>query len=355
VNAITGGQQLTVTLVDKSTLTVSAQNTIDITGIPDGTNILITPVFAPGTTVIALVLAITVPTAAGQMRKRDPVTRKPGTYPATAYQSQHALAYFDSASGAVEGPFYLSDAGSLALTTVAANGSDLFVMTTEEPRPAASRPARTPVSALHAFPHGSGKARFSVPAFGSWPGGEPVVTLANGDIARVVNGRTVQVFGAKDGDLAQHTVAPINVIRAKPSSLTMETRPDGTVFLTKPGIGKAVIADPDQGFRTVHEVTYAAPGNPSGTPWSKAVLSADSSTLFAVGDAKTGGLAIYDVKSGTLTGMYTEGEEYTGVYVQPSGSLLAVSGPANPRLSFFTPALSPLSTASTDMQVVAVY
>lgn len=355
VNAITGGQQITVTLVDKSTLAVSAQNTISLTGIPDGTNILITPVFAPGTTVIALVLALTVPTAAGQMRKRDPVTRKPGSYPVTAYRSEHALAYFDSASGAIEGPFYLGDAGSLALTTVAANGSDLFVMTTEEPRPATSRSPRAPVSVLHAFPHGSGKARFSVPAFGSWPGGEPIVTLANGDIARLVNGRTVQVFSAKDGDLTQHAIAPINVIRAKPSSLTMETRPDGTVFLTKPGIGKAVIADPDRGFATVHEVTYAVPGHPSGTPWSKAVLSADSSTLFAVGDARTGGLAAYDVKSGTLAGVYTKGEQYTGVYVQPSGSLLAVSGPANPRLSFFTPELSPVGTASTDLQVVAIY
>jgi hypothetical protein len=355
VDAITGGRRVTVTLVDKSTLAVVAQNSIDLTGIPDGTNILVTPVFAPGTTVIPLVLAITVPTPAGTMRKIDPVTRKPGIYPATAYRSQHAIAYFDSASSAIEGPYFLRDEPSLALTTVAANGTHLFVMTTKEPRPATSFPAKAPVSQLHAFPLGSGKARFSVPAFGPWPGGEPVVTLASGDIARLVNGRTVQVFGAKNGDLTQHTLAPVNVIRAKPSSLTMESRPDGTVFLTKPGIGKAVIADPAHGFKTLHEVTFAVPDKPAGTPWSKAVLSADASTLYAVGDAKTGGLAAYDVKTGALAGLYSQGKQYSGVYVLPSGSLLAVSGPANPRLSFYSPELSPLGTVSTDMQVAAVY
>jgi hypothetical protein len=160
---------------------------------------------------------------------------------------------------------------------------------------------------------------------------------------------------SKNGDVTQHAVAPINVIRAKPSSLTMESRPDGTVFLTKPGIGKAVIADPAHGFKTVHEVSYPVPAKPAGTPWSKAALSSDSGTLYAVGDVTTGGLASYDVASGTLTGMYSAGEQYTGVYVMPSGSVLAVSGPANPRLSFFTPALSPVGTASTDMQVAAVY
>jgi hypothetical protein len=355
VDAISGGQRITLTLVDKAQVTVSAQGSIDLTGIPDGTNILVTPVFAPGTTVIPVVLAITVPTAAGTMRKLDPVTRKPGIYPATAYRSQHAIAYFDSATSAVEGPYFLRDEPSLALTTVAANGTDLFVMTTKEPQAATPRPGKAPVSQMHAFPLGSGKARFSVPAFGPWPGSEPVATLANGDIARMVNGRTVQVFGAKNGDLTQHTVAPLNVIRAKTSSLTMESRSDGTVFLTKPGLGKAVIADPAHGFKTVREVTFAVPAKPAGTPWSKAALSADASTLFAVGDAKAGGLGAYDVKTGALSGMYTSGEQFTGVYVMPSGSLLAVSGPENPRLSFFSPDLSPLGTATTDMQVAAVY
>lgn len=355
LDAIAGGQRATVTLVDKKTLAATAQNTIDITGIPAGTNILPTPVFAPGTTTIALVLAITEPKAAGTMRKTDPVTRRAGTYPATSYTSRHAVAWFDSRTSAVTGPFFLDDAGSLALTTVAANGADLFVMTTGEPKPVTTKRISASVSRLHAFPHGSGRARFSVPALGPWPGGEPVVTLAGGDIARLVNGRTVQVFGAKNGDLTQHAVPPLSPGRAKPSAVTMEARDDGTVFLAKPGLGKAVIADPARGFRTVREVAYPVPARPGGTPWSKAVLSADASTLFTVGDAKTGGLAAYDVRTGQLAGAYTSGEQYTGVYVMPSGSLLAVSGPANPRLSFFTSDLSPLGTASTDMQVAAVY
>ena len=355
LDPVTGGQRATVTLVDKKTLATTARGTFDITGIPSGTNILITPVFAPGTTTIGLVLAITEPKPAGTMRKIDPVTREPGNYAATAYPSRHALAYFDTRTSAITGPFFLNDAGTLALTTVAANGTDLFVMTTPEPRPVPTKRIAAPVSQLRAFPHGSGKARFSVPAPGPWPGGEPVVTLASGDIARLVNGRTVQVFGAKDGDLSQHAVAPISASRAKPSAVTMQTRDDGTVFLTKPGIGKAVIADPGRGFRCVHEIAHPAPANPGGTPWSKAALSADGATLFTVGDARAGGLAAYDVKTGKLSGAYTGGEQYTGVYVMPSGSLLAVSGPANPRLSFFTSGLSPAGTSDTDMQVAAVY
>jgi hypothetical protein len=353
IDALTNGQRVTLTLVDMTTLTVARQNSITVTGIPDGTNILVTPVFAPGTSVIPVVLAITVPKAAGTMRKTDPAAGKMATWAATAYESQHALAYFDTATGAFDGPHYLRDEGTLALTTVAASKTDLFVMTTKEPE-AAPAGTKAPVSQLRAFPLGSAKQRFSAPAFGPWPGGEPVVTLASGDIARMINGRAVQVFSKKNGDLTQHTIAPVNVIRAKPSPVTMEARPDGTVFLTKPGIGKAVIADPARGFATKAEISFPAPARPLGAPWSKAVLSADASTLYVVGSAKAGGIAAYDVKTGALAGAYTQGHQYAGVYLMPSGSLLAVSA-ANPRLTFFSPGLSPLGTASTDMQVAAVY
>ncbi|MBO0803653.1 MAG: hypothetical protein J2P25_11340 [Nocardiopsaceae bacterium] len=354
IDDIGGGRRVTLALVDMATLKTVRQNSITVTGIPDGTNILATPVFAPGTSVVPVVLAITVPKPAGQMRKFDAATGAMRTHPATSYVSQHALAYFDTSSGAFTGPHYLRDEGTLALTTVAANGTDLFVITTQESRAAARRPVKPPVSQLHAYPLGEAKARFSTPAFGPWPGGEPVVTLPSGDIARMLSGRAVQVFNAKNGDTAQHAIAPIDVTRAKPSAITMQARHDGTVFITKPGIGKAVIADPARDFRIMHEITYPVPAKPLGAPWSKAVLSGDASTLYVTGSATAGGLAAYDVKTGDLTGAYSHGHVYAGVFAMPSGSLLAVSA-ANPRLTYFSPELSPLAVASTDLHVANVY
>ena len=101
---------------------------------PEGTNILATPVFAPGTTTIAVVLAITEPGAKRMIRKIDPLTGGFVTMPGTSYTSHHALAYFDTSSGSFAGPFHLDNAPALALSTAAANGSDLFLWTTAEPQ-----------------------------------------------------------------------------------------------------------------------------------------------------------------------------------------------------------------------------
>jgi hypothetical protein len=353
VDTVPDGAKVTLTLVDAATAGIVRQNSITITGIPEGTNVLATPVFAVGTTIIPVVLAITVPTQSGQMRKWDPVTGTQKTWPATTWRSHHALAYFDSGTGAFSGPFHLADEPTLALTSVAANASDLFVLTTREPQPGRI-PQQPPLPQLHAFPLGSAKARFSVPALGPWPGGEPIVTLASGDVARLVNGRQVQVFNAQTGDVTQLPVAPINVIRAKPSAITMESRPDGTVFITKPGIGRAVIADPAQEFRVKAEVGFPVPAKPMGAPWSKAVLSPSGDTLYAVGSASVGGLSAYDVASGALVAAYSQGHQYSGLHLMPSGNLLAVSA-ANPRLAYFSPTLAPLGTASTSLQISAVF
>jgi hypothetical protein len=354
VDTVAGGARVTLTLVDAASADIVKQGSVTITGIPDGTNILPAPVFAAGTTTIPLVLAITVPRQAGQMSKLDPRTGRLTTWPATSWRSHHALAYFDSRAGSFSGPFDLSDEPSLALSSVAANASDLFLLTTREPQPAATRPQAPPLPQLHAFPLGSGKARFSVPSLGPWPGGEPIVTLPDGDIARLVNGREVQVFSVRTGDVTQLPIAPINVVRAKPSAVTMQARPDGTVFITKPGIGRAVIADPAAAFRVKAQISFPVPAKPLGAPWSKAVLSPSGDTLYAVGSARTGGLSAYDVATGALTASYSEGHQYSGIYQLPSGNLLAVSA-ANPRLAYFSPALRPLGTANTSLQISAVF
>jgi hypothetical protein len=357
VDAVPAGAKVTLTLVDSATAVIEKQGSVTITGIPDGTNILPTPVFAPGTTTIAVVLAITQPGAKHMIRKVDPLTGGLVTLPGTTYTSQHALAYFDTSSGAFAGPFFLDNAPALALTTAAANGSDLFLWTTAEPQANESTKGRglaVRVPRVSAFPLGSGQARFTVPATIPWPAGEPAVTLPNGDVARLLNGRTVQVCSAQRGDLTQTTIAPLNVIRAKPSAVTMQARSDGTVFFTKPGIGRAVIADPADSFRVKSEISFPVPTSPLGAPWSKAVLSESGDTLYVLGAAKTGGLSAYDIATGKLNASYSHGGGYSGLYLLPSGTLLAVSA-ANPRLTFYSTSLSPLGTLDTSLQISAAF
>jgi len=352
------GATVALTLTGKATAATSKHGTLTLTGVPSDVSILATPVFAPGTTTVVLVLAITVPAAGGPLRKTDPRTGTVTTATATTWKSHHALAYFDSSTGTFAGPFSLSDEPSLALTTVAASATDLFLWTTPEPQAAdysKSSPRPAPLSTVSAFPLGSGKSRFAVPSLRPWPGGEPVVTLASGDIARLVYGRTMQVCSAQTGDIASYTLAPLNDARPKPSAVTMEARSDGTVFIAKPGAGTAVVVDPASGFQVKSQVSYPVPQAPGGAPWSKAVLSSSGETLYVVGSASSGGVSAYDMSTGKLTASYAQGGiQYNGLSVLPNGDVLAV-GPAHPRLTFFSPTLSQLGTADTSLQISAVF
>jgi hypothetical protein len=301
-------------------------------------------------------MAITAPTGRRLIRKADSRTGGMTSRWATTWRTHHALAYFDQGSGTFAGPFHLADEPSLALSTAAANDSDLLIWTTREPQPddPAEPRARALLSRLSAFPIGSGKARFSVPASGPWPGGEPVVTLPNGDVARLVRGRDVQVCSARTGEMTELAVAPFSVIRAKPSAVTMQACPDGTVFMTKPGAGVAVVADPADSFRLRAHIRFPVPAWPLGAPCSKAVLSPAADILYVLGPASAGGLSAYDVASGALTASHSEGRQYAGLYRLPSGTLLAV-GPESPRLAFFSPTLKPVGTADTSLHVSAVF
>jgi hypothetical protein len=354
VDAVPSGAKVTLTLVDAATAVISKQGSLTISGIREGTSILPTPVFAPGTPTIALVLAITEPTGQRLVSKADPATGGTMAMQAVTWTSRHALAYFDSRSGQFTGPFHLGNAPSLALTSAAANSSDLFLWTTKEPQPARTRPQPPPLPWVSVFPLGSGQARASVPSPAPWPASEPVVTLPTGDAGRLVNGRAVQVSSARTGEVTQTTIEPLNVTRAKPSAVTMESRPDGTVFMTKPGIGRAIVADPAKEFRVTAQVDYPVPSSPLGAPASKAVLSPGGDTLYVLGGAKAGGISAYDVATGELTGSYSHGRQYFGLYQLPSGTLLTLS-PGNPRLEFFSPGLSLLGTAATNLHVSAVF
>ena len=354
VHPVSAGARLTLALVDAATAAITARGSLTIPGVADDASVLATPVFAPGTPTVALVLAITVPTDWQPARKADARTGRPVRMNAVTWTSHHALAYFDRRNGSFTGPFSLDDAPSLALTTAAANSSDLFLWTTKEPQPATTRPQPPPLPWVSVFPLGSGQARASVPSPAPWPAGEPVVTLPGGDVCRLVNGRAVQVSSAQTGEVTQTVIEPLNVTRAKPSAITMEGRPDGTVFMTKPGIGQAIVTDPAAQFRVKAQVSYPVPATPLGAPWSKAVLSPDGDTLYVLGAAKTGGISAYDVATGKMSGSYSHGRQYYGLYQLSSGVLLTLS-PENPRLEFFSEGLNPLGAVATSLHVSAVF
>ncbi len=356
VDMVHDGAKVTLTLIDGTSAAVAQQASVTVTGVPHDANVLVTPVFAPGSAIVSLVLAITMPVGKRFVRKTDPRTGRPVTSSATTWTSHHALAYFDQRSGVITGPFHLSGEPSLALSTAAANSTDLLMWTTREPQPGdpAEIRAQASLSRLTVFPLGSGTARLSVPAPAPWPGGEPLVTLPAGDVARLVRGRDVQVCSARTGEVTELGIAAFSHRHAKPSAVTMQTRPDGTVFMTKPGAGVAVIADPADSFRTAAKIEFPPPASPLGAPWSKAVLSPAGDTCYVLGPAATGGLCAYDAGSGKMVGSYSEGRQYAGLYQLPSGTLLAVR-PENPRLAFFSSGLSPLGTADTNLYVSAVF
>jgi hypothetical protein len=164
----------------------------------------------------------------------------------------------------------------------------------------------------------------------------------------------VQVCSARTGEITELGIAAFGHARAKPSAVTMQARSDGTVFMTKPGAGVAVIADPAEAFRTTAQIQFPLPATPLGAPWTKAVLSPAGDTCYVLGPAATGGISAYDVGSGKMAGSYSDGSQYAGLYQLPSGALLAVR-PENPRLAFFSAGLSPLGTADTNLDVSAVF
>ncbi len=119
--------------------------------------------------------------------------------------------------------------------------------------------------------------------------------------------------------MTQLEIPAFGQVRAKPSAVTMQTRPDGTVFMTKPGAGVALIADPADSFRARTQIRFPVPASPLGAPSSKAVLSPTGETLYVLGPATTGGLCAYDVGSGKLLASYSEGRHYYGLHQMPSG------------------------------------
>jgi hypothetical protein len=322
---------------------------------------MVTPVFAADNKTIALVLSVTIPSNQGQVTKPRNAAGEMATFKTATWTSHHELAYFDRDTASFTGPFDLADAPSLAHITAVADERDLFLWTVDE-LAAVTRsktggkpsPGQRPVTRLAAYPLGSGTPRFSVPAPGPWPGsGDPVVLLPGGGFARLSYARQVEVYSATTGHATEILIPALALSSAKPAKPAMEIRPDGTVFINKPAIGRAVIADPARSFQELSVVSYPVPASPGGAPAGKAALSADGQTLYVLGGASTGGLSTYDVATRAMTATYTDGQQFTGLHQLANGTLIAFK-PTSPKMTFFTPALAPAGTADTSLSVAAV-
>jgi hypothetical protein len=347
---------VTVSVVDAATASAVSSGTLALPGVPDAL-ILATPTFAADSATVALVLSITVPTNPRTLSKMDPTTGQLRVVQSATWVSRHVLAYFDARSSSFAGPFDLADAPSLAHVNVAANGKDLFLWTLAEPAAVMGtkdRPLPAPMPRLTVFPLGSGKPRLTVDASDVWPvNDEPMAVLGNSAVARLVYGRTVEVYAADSGRFTSTTIAPLAQDLARPARTSMQLRPDGLVFLSNAGLGVAALADPAQGFAVQSTVSYAPPAAPAGGPQSKAVLSADASTVYAVGSAAGIGLSAYDMRTGRLEAVASD-RDYIAVYGLPSGTLLAVTSDS-PSLTFFDPSLRKLGAADTSLTIVEVY
>jgi hypothetical protein len=205
------------------------------------------------------------------------------------------------------------------------------------------------------FPLGSGKARLSVPAPGPWPEGEAVAALPTGDIVRLADRRgRLQIYSARTGHVTLADIPALALESARPGAVTMESRPDGLLFVANAAIGRAVIADWAEGFRTVSVIKFPPPAWAASPPLSKAMLSWDGRILYVTGSMGVGGLSAYDVATGGRIAYRSDDTQYTGIYQLPSRTILATKN-SNPRLHFFTQGLNPIANADTALNVAAVF
>lgn len=349
-----------ISIIKSSSGTIVQRGRLPLPGLPSGALVLISPTFSSDSATVALVVSITVPTNSGTINKVHPITQQSIVVSTATWTSHHMLAYFHRISNSFTGPYDLSDAPSLARVTVQANDRDLFLWTMREPaavRRTKAHPVPPPIPELAVFPLGAGTARFSVPAPGPWPvNGEPVAVLPSGDVVRLVYGRYLQVYSANTGEMRQQPVPGFgsNDIPARSGAVTLQVRADGNLFITDPAVGIALVLDPIDSLRLISKVRYAPPALPGGTPTSKAVLSADGRTLYALGSKSTGGINAYNVGTGAHFASTPPGRHFAAVYQLASGAVLAISQ-GKPRLTFFTPSLETIMATDTALNVTAVF
>jgi hypothetical protein len=178
--------------------------------------------------------------------------------------------------------------------------------------------------------------------------------MPDGQLVRLVYGRELEVYSPIDGSLTSVSLGPLDTPSAKPAYATMQLQNDNLLFIAKPVTGQAVVLDPNSSFEVLAQLTFPVPPNAGGGPTSKAVLSADGATLYTLGQGLSGGIDAYAVPSGTPVASQADGNQYNGIYILPSGTIIAIQQ-VNPRLSFFDSSLNSIATADTNLSVVGVF
>lgn len=354
---VAAGVELSVTMIDMVRGAVSGAQTILIGGVPSDAEVLVTPLFAADSITVPIILSITIPSNWSTIQKFDP--RSGGTLSmlAATWTSHHELLYYNSASSSFAGPFDLADAPSLARVTAAASDANLFLWTLTEPAAVIGtkeHPKPMPTPQLSVFALGSGKPSFTTPASPVWPvSDEPTFFSGKGTLVRVVGSGSLELYSTSTGKYDIATVGDLDVTLAKPSPTEIQSLPDGNIALLNATLGRALVINPAT-LGVVHSVTFDPPSMPRGTPTFKGAVSSDGATLYVPGGGNGGGLAAYDLASGSRIASHADGQEYAGVRVMSNQALVAIA-PQNPRLVFFDSDLKRLGTATTDLNIVEVY
>ncbi len=355
---------LTLTLVDTASGAVAASGTLALPDFPQGAMLLARPVISTDNATVVIILSITIPSNLRTRQKVDPRDGEMREVETATWTSHHEIAYFWQQSQTFSGPYSLGDAPSLAAVTAVADSTDLYLWTM--PELAAMLPAHKTkqevaplipriVPTLAAYPFGSAKPRYTVPAPGPWPGDEAsIAVLPDGNIIRQVGGYTVIVYTATNGDSQTVNLPALNLRSARTGIPTMKILPNGLILFNNPAVGRAMIADPGRSFMASSVISYQRPAAAGGAPSNKAVLSADGSTLYLLGGYASGGLVGYDVATRKLTMAYSQGTQYNGLYPASNGNLLAVA-PGQSSLAFFDASLAPTATLPTDLSVAAIF
>jgi hypothetical protein len=353
------GAEVTLTLVGTAAAALTSSATLEVPDVPPDAIVLVRPVFATGSPTIAVVLAISVPAYGGLFTKAT-ASGESMQVRATAWTTHHRLAYLDRPSLAFTGPYDLDDAPSLAWTDAVADATHLYLWTMKEP--AAYTTTKADIVAAYApprlvaYPFGSSKPSRSLRSPGAWPGGQIGRVLPTADIIRLVEGRALEVFSPKTGELSRVAVEGLEVQTAKPGVTNLHQRPDGRLVVANAAMGRAVMVEPAASFATTRVIDFPRPAICVGGSDAKTALSPDGSVLYTLGPADAGGLSSYDLATGALLSSLRDGAQYSGVHALPGGSLLALdAGGSTSQLSFFDPSLNLLGTSATTMHVAEVY
>lgn len=348
-------RSVTLTLVDTQGGATTAHSTFRLPDASPAASILAKPVFA-GSDTVALLIAVSEPSEPRTVRK-VPAPGRPTATTGFTWTTTHLVAYFDRRTSTVGSlhPVRLGSSPYLALTDAVADSTHLYLWAIQDySRIRAGKGAANPAltTEFFAIPLGSGTPAAAASSSGPWPSGDGARILATGHVARVVAGRDLEVFAPADGSLRTVSLAPMHELgAAKPGAITLEALPNGNALITNSAIGRATVVDPAMRFSTVSVVDY--PRVPY--PVHGAGVSPDGATLYTLGARNIGGLNGYKLANGALTASYTHGETYTGVYQLAGGNLLTLTTGQQTGLSFFTPQLERVATATTDVLVGGVY